>query len=139
MKRTLFALFFLFLFSLSHAKDSDGDTFLILFDKSELKQLRTSPAYIELSLLNLFKTKSYSGNSDAAIIVKVPKGNIDECQLGDMFIRINNKTIVPLQEVALKIINLDESKNTYQHLLMAFDDKNLKNKKNKPLKTAPAP
>lgn len=122
------------------AENPGEKTFLILFDKSELKELRTSPQYIEMSLMNIFKTKAYSGNSDAAILVKVPYENLDECQIGYLFVRINNKTVLPLQDVALKIIDLDQTKNTYQYLLASLEDKNNKSKKNaKTLKTAPSP
>lgn len=108
------------------AKDPAEKTFLIIFDKSELKELKTSPEYIELSLMSIFKTKAYTGNSDAAILVQVPYGNIDECQLGDMFIRLNRERIVSLNEVALKIVNLDQSKAVYENLLASFEEKNQK-------------
>ncbi|MFD2202510.1 hypothetical protein [Shivajiella indica] len=132
--------FLLFLISiLVFAKETEEKTFLVLFDRAELKEYKTSPNYIELSLTNIFKTKSYSGNSDAAIIVKVPYSNIDECQLGYIFVRVNNKTILPLQDIALKIIDLDYSKTTYDQLLTSFEDKAQKNKKNnKTVKTIPS-
>lgn len=122
------------------AKNPGEKTFLILFDKYELKELRTSPQFIEMSLMNIFKTKVYSGNSDAAILVKVPYENLDECQIGYIFVRVNNKTVVPLENIALKIIDLDQTKNTYQYLLASLEDKNNKSKKNgKSLKTTPSP
>lgn len=122
------------------AKNPGEKTFLILFDKSELKELRTSPQYIEMSLMNIFKTKAYSGNSDAAILLKVPYENLDECQIGYLYVRINNKTVLPLQDVALKIIDLDQTKNTYYYLLASLEDKNNKSKKNsRTLKTIPSP
>jgi hypothetical protein len=121
------------------AKETEEKTFLVLFDRAELKEYKTSTDYIELSLTNIFKTKSYSGNSDAAIIVKVPYSNIDECQLGYIFIRINNKTIVPLQDIALKIIDLDSSKTAYDQIIASFEVKAQKSKKNnKVVKTAPS-
>jgi hypothetical protein len=121
------------------AKETEEKTFLVLFDRAELKEYKTSTDYIELSLTNIFKTKAYSGNSDAAIIVKVPYSNIDECQLGYIFIRVNNKTIIPLQDIALKIIDLDSSKTAYDQLIASFEVKAQKNKKNnKVVKTAPS-
>jgi hypothetical protein len=90
--------------------------------------------------LNLFSTKAYNGNSDAAILVKIPYDGIDKCQLGDMFIRVNDKKVVPLSEIAVQIIDLDESKSTYTSLLASYEDRLLKTKKaNKALKAAPAP
>ncbi len=128
MKRISFIILFFALSLKAFANDGEK-TFLILFDKSELKELRTSPAYLELSLMNLFKTKSYGGNSDAAIIVKVPPGNVDKDQLGNMVIRVNNKFITTLDEVAMQIIDLDESKNLYLHYLVGMEDKTNKSKK----------
>jgi hypothetical protein len=130
MKTLSITILVLFLSLSSFAKNPGERTFLILFDKAELKEHKTSPDYIEMSLMNIFKTKSYVGNSDAAILVKVPYDNLDECQLGYIFVRLNNKTVVPLQEVALKIIDLDESKSTYQYLLASLEEKNNKSKKN---------
>lgn len=122
------------------AKETDEKVFIVLFDKAELKEYKTSTDYIELSLTNIFKTKSYSGNSDAAIMVKVPYTNIDECQLGYIFVRVNNKTIIPLQDIALKIIDMDSSKTVFDQLISSFEEKEQKNKKNnKSSKTAPVP
>ncbi len=127
-------------YTLGYANNPGERTFLILFDKSELKNHKTSTDYIEMSLTNIFKTKAYVGNSDAAILVKVPYDNIDDCQLGYIFVRLNNKTVVPLQDVALKIIDLDESKTTFNHLLYSLEEeKSVKNKKSaKLLKTTPS-
>lgn len=125
---------------LALAKETDEKTFIVIFDKAELKEYKTSTDYIELSLTNIFKTKSYSGNSDAAIMVKVPYTNIDECQLGYIFVRVNNKTIIPLQDIALMIIDIDSSKTVYDQLISSFEEKGQKNKKNnKSSKTVPIP
>ena len=122
------------------AKDPEEKTFLILFDKAELKANKTSTTYIELSLSNVFKTKSYAGNSDAAIIVKVPYENIDACQLADFFIRVNANKVSSLGEIAFQIIDMDESKNTYQFLVESLEDKMQKTKKSgKPIKVVPSP
>jgi hypothetical protein len=140
VKRFLITILFISLVSSGFSKDFEGKTFLIIFDKSELKANKTSASYIELSLSNIFSTRAYSGNSDAAIIVKVPYENIDSCQLADFFIRINANKVSSLGEIAFQIIDLDESKSTYQFLLNSFDEKTNKNKKSvKPLKTTPAP
>ncbi|WP_291784085.1 hypothetical protein [Cecembia sp.] len=141
MKKSLFIILFLFVYTLGFANNPGEKTFLVLFDKSELKNHKTSTDYIEMSLMNIFKTKAYTGNSDAAILVKVPYDNLDECQLGYIFVRLNNKTVVPLQDIALKIIDLDQSKNTFNYLLSSLDEEKLiKNKKSsKALKTTPIP
>lgn len=140
MKKFLLAILFVSIISSGYSKDFEGRTFLIIFNKSELKANKTSTSYIELSLNNIFSTRAYSGNSDAAIIVKVPYENIDSCQLADFFIRINANKVSSLGEIAYQIIDLDESKSTYQFLLNSLEDKTNKNKKNiKSLKTTPLP
>ena len=140
MKRIITTISLVLISVLVLAKETDEKVFIVLFDKAELKEYKTSTDYIELSLTNIFKTKSYSGNSDAAIMVKVPYTNIDECQLGYIFVRVNNKTIIPLQDIALKIIDMDSSKTVFDQLISSFEEKEQKNKKNnKSSKTAPVP
>ncbi|WP_373494201.1 hypothetical protein [Aquiflexum sp.] len=140
MKRIFLSVFFISIVSLGFAKDPGEKTFLILFDKAELKANKTSTTYIELSLSNVFKTKSYAGNSDAAIIVKVPYDNINECQLADFFIRVNANKVSSLGELAFQIIDMDESKNKYQYLVASLEDKIQKNKKSgKAVKVVPSP
>lgn len=140
MKRIFLSIFFVSIISFGFAKEPQERTFLILFDKAELKANKTSTTYIELSLSNVFKTKSYSGNSDAAIIVKVPYENIDACQLSDFFIRVNANKVSSLGEIAFQIIDMNESKNTYQYLVASLEDKMQKNKKSgKAIKATPNP
>ena len=125
---------------MAFAKEPEEQIFLILFDKAELTANTPSPTYIELSLSNVFKTKSYAGNSDAAIIVKVPYENIDVCQLADFFIRVNANKVSSLGEIAFQIIDMNESKSTYQYLVASMEDKVQKTKKSgKAIKAAPSP
>ncbi len=140
MKRLFFTILLLLTFASGFSKTPEGKTFLILFNKSELKLNKTSTEYIELSLMNLFKTKSFSGNSDAAILVQVPSGNFDKCQLGDMMIRLNPKSTVSLNEIAFQIVDLEESKSTYKLLLASYEEKIQRNKKAaKAIRSTPAP
>lgn len=129
MKNLFLTILCFYIFTSVFAKNPNEKTFLILFDKSELKINKTSPEYIELSLMNIFQTKSYSGNSDAAILVKTSHQQIDKCMIGDFIIRINQDKIATLDEVAFQIIDLDESKGIYQKLLANLEDKNQKSKK----------
>lgn len=140
MKKYLFA-FVLVMLSLSgFSKNPEGKTFLLIFNKSELKQHQTSTDYIELSLMNIFTTKSFSGNSDAAILVHVPYEGIDHCQLGDLFVRINQHRTASLNEIAFQIIDLDASKSTFEAILASYEARNAKTKKsNKALKASPNP
>jgi hypothetical protein len=130
MKTLSLTLLLCFIFTLGHAKDPDEKTFLVIFNKAELKANKTSAAFIELSLMNLFETKSYAGNSDAAIIVKIPNTSIDKCQLGEFTIRVNQNKVSQLDEIAFKIYDMDESKEAYQQLISAFERKNQKPEKN---------
>jgi hypothetical protein len=140
MKKYLLVFVLASLVSSGYSKDPEGKTFLLIFDKSELKQLQTSTDYIELSLMNLFTTKSFSGNSDAAIFVEVPYEGIDRCQLGDLLVRINQHRTASLNEIAFQIIDLDESKSTFQTLLASYEARHAKVKKpNKALKANPNP
>ena len=109
MKNLLLTVFLFSFFSLGFAKNPNEKTFLIIFDKAELKNNKTSPEYIELSLMNLFETKTYSGNSDAAILIKTTQEKIDKCLLGDYIIRLNQTTITTLDKVAFQIIDLEQS------------------------------
>lgn len=130
MKRFTLTLICILMMTTAFANDPGEKTFLILFDKAELKENKTSTAYIELSLMNIFKTKSYAGNSDAAILVKVPFGNIDKRQLGDFFIRVNASKITPLDEIAFQIIDMDENKAIFNAMYASLEEKLNKTKKN---------
>jgi PDZ domain-containing secreted protein len=130
MKTLSLTLLLCFIFTLGYSKDPEEKTFLVIFNKAELKANKTSAGYIELSLMNLFQTKSYAGNSDAAIIVKIPNASIDKCQLGDFIIRVNQNKVSQLDEIAFKIYDMDESKEAYQELISAFEKKNQKPEKN---------
>ncbi|UJP63241.1 hypothetical protein [Mongoliitalea daihaiensis] len=140
MKKFISTCICLLLFTGAFASDPVEKTFLILFDKAELKANKTSTAYIELSLMNIFKTKAYAGNSDAAILVKVPFGNIDKRQLGDFFIRVNASRITPLEEIALQIIDMDENRAIFNAMYLGLEEKITKSKRgNKPSKDIATP
>lgn len=130
MKKFTLSIVCLLLMTTAFANDPGEKTFLILFDKAELKANKTSTAYIELSLMNIFKTKAYSGNSDAAILVKVPYGNIDKKQLSDFFIRVNASKISSLDQIALQIIDLDENRALFQAMYTSMEERIAKSKKN---------
>ncbi|MCH7403019.1 hypothetical protein ACFOUP_09880 [Belliella kenyensis] len=115
------------------AKTPNERTFLVIFDNAELKKNKTSTEYIELSLMHIFNTKSYSGNSDAAILIKTDHAQIDKCVLGDFIIRFNQNQISTLDEIAFQIIDLDECREFYLNLLADFEEKNSKTKKNNKL------
>ena len=110
------------------SKDKDEQVFLVLFDKGELSKIQTSTDFIELNFYNKFQTRSYSGNSDAALLITIPNGDMDECQMGQIMVQINNTTWVPLEEIAFRIIDIGESNQNYQALLTVNNEGNVKNK-----------
>lgn len=123
--------FTLFIFLLSFSleaipKGKEEKTFLILFNKSELKTIESSTEYIELNFLEKFHTRSYSGNSEAALLITIPNGEMDECQIGETLVQVNRSTWVPLEEIAFRIIDLNESKENYHAMLSVKDDKKKK-------------
>lgn len=124
---TLLIIFILFSTSLeAFPKGKEEKTFLILFNKSELKKIESSTEYIELNFFEKFRTKSYSGNSEAAILITVPNGEMDECQIGGTLVQVNHSTWIPLEEIAFRIIDINESKENYRALASSNGDKKKK-------------
>jgi len=112
------ALAFLLTFSLnSFSKEKSGKTFLILFDKLELKEQRTNLEYISLSMPERFQTRSYSGHSEAALLITCPSAVVTACEIGDLKVQINPSTTLRLQEIAFRIIDFEENQSHYQDLI----------------------
>lgn len=128
MKYLMLFSFLLLLSGESFSKDKGEQVFLVLFNKEELSKIETSTDFIELNFYNKFQTRSYSGNSDAALLITIPNGNMDECQMGQILVQINNTTWIPLEEIAFRIIDIGESEQNYQALLATKDDGNNKNR-----------
>ncbi|MEX2591886.1 MAG: hypothetical protein WD426_03870 [Anditalea sp.] len=125
-------ILFIILLSVSMEASSKGKeekTFLVLFNKIELKKIDSSTEYIELNFFEKFHTKSYSGNSDAALLITIPHGEMNECQMGETLVQVNRSTWIPLEAIAFRIIDLSESKENYRALLSMKDDSHLKRKK----------
>ncbi|MDN3670102.1 hypothetical protein QWY93_12280 [Echinicola jeungdonensis] len=123
MKNIILSLLLICLISSGYCKNPEEKTFLVIFNKAELKELKSSAKYIELSFLEEFETKSYMGNSDAAIFINVPDCEFDKCQFGQTLVQVNQSTWKPLQEVAFRIIDMDESRENYQGLMSSFYEK----------------
>ena len=112
------------LFNISFGSYSMGKiekTFLVLFNKMEVKNFNSSTEFIELNFFDKYATRSYAGNSDAAILITVPLSDMNECDMGDILVQVNHSTWVPLQEIAFRIIDLTESKESYHALLKGSD------------------
>jgi hypothetical protein len=128
-----YMVLFAFLLSASlevFPKENGEKTFLILFNSSDLQKINSSTEYIKLNFLEIFDAKSYSGNSDAAILVTVPNWDMDKCQMGEILVQVNHTTWIPLKEIAFRIIDLNESKENYQALLTGKDGELLSKSKN---------
>jgi hypothetical protein len=108
----------LLLFSInSFSKEKTGKTFLILFNETELKEAQSSPEYLGLSFVDKFHTRTYSGNSDAALLVTFPNSLITECEIGEMMVQVNPTTWIQLDEIAYRIIDLEENTDYYHSLV----------------------
>ena len=102
-------------------KENGDKTFLILFNSSDLQEIHSSTEYIKSNSLEIFNAKSYSGNSEAAILITVPNSDMDKCQMGDILVQVNHTTWIPLKEIAFRIIDLNESTESYHALLTGKD------------------
>ena len=111
-------LAFLLLISVdSFPKEKEGKTFLILFNKTELKEAQSSPEYIERSLMDECQTRTYSGYSEAALLVTFPDNGMTECEIGEIRVQVNPSTWLSLHEIAYRIIDLEENKDRYRNLV----------------------
>ncbi|HCH42824.1 MAG TPA: hypothetical protein DEV63_00250, partial [Algoriphagus sp.] len=97
------------------AKDAETKTFLVLFKSKELKAHQTSLKAIE-SQFSSFNTKTYSGNSELALLIEIPSCDFDECFLGDFLVTTGDQDI-KLQEIAFRLFDMTESKRNLQLLL----------------------
>jgi len=111
-------LAFILLFSVNcFSKEKPGKTFMILFNETELKEAQSSPEYIALSLMDKYQTRTYSGHSEAALLVTLPSNTLTECEIGEILVQVNPKTKLSLQEIAYRIIDLEENKEYYNSLV----------------------
>jgi hypothetical protein len=129
MKLLLTAILSFTILSSVFSKETEDRTFLIIFDRDELKELKSSPEYIELTFHKIFNTKTYSGNSEAVLLMTIPNCEMDPCEVGQLLVQVNKNTTLQLQDVAFRIVDLNESKSTYKTLLASFESKNSNNKK----------
>jgi len=122
MKQVIFILLFLGSVHVSLAKEGPQKTFLILFDQSELAVYQSSAAKMELSFMDSFKTRTYTGNSEHALIVTVPFSDWTVCEMGSSLVRISEGQEVPLESVAFRIIDMNECQENFQSLLSESEE-----------------
>jgi|SRR5690606_20137261 len=122
MKYLMLCGFFVLISWHAVSKEAYEKTFLVLFHPSELQKIETSPAYIGSHFFEEYSTRSYSGNSEAALLITVPYGEMTECQLGETLVQIDPATWVPLHEIAFRIIDLNRSRSSYAAILNGPQD-----------------
>gem|GEM_PF-402409 len=129
--KQLILLVFISCFSvLSFGQEKTEKTFLILFHKDELRKFKTSPVEINLNFLDKFDSRAYSGNSDASLIITVPFIDWDVCDMGKALVIVGDDKVLRLDEIAFRIVDLDQRKEEFQYLLSATSSE-LKNEKQK--------
>lgn len=129
MKQTILIIFLSCFSVFSFGKEKAEKTFLILFQKEELRKFDSSAAKIELSFLDEFNTRAYTGNSDASLIITVPFMDWDVCDMGKALVIVGKDRLLRLDEVAFRIIDLDQTKEEFQYLLSATSSESKNEKK----------
>lgn len=115
------------------AKDPETKTFLVLFKIEELKQAKTSLKQIEQQFSSFFTTKTYSGNSEPALLISIPNCDFDECFLGEFLVDTGNEQKMQLQKLAFRLFDLTENKDLHQIYIAKFEEE--QSPKKKPVKT----
>lgn len=113
----------------SFAKDLEPKTFLAIFKAKELKELKTSLKQIESQFSEVFKTKTYSGNSELALLIEIPSCDFDECFLGEFLVNLEGDQKVQLQNIAFRLFDLTENKELHQAYMALYEDGLSKKKK----------
>jgi hypothetical protein len=117
------------------AKETESKTFLVLFKSKELKSLNTSLKEIQSQFSSDFKTKSYAGNSELAMIINIPECEFDACFLGQFLVSLDKGKDIKLQEIAFRLIDMTANKKSLDTYIVAFEEKKKNDKRN----TTPAP
>lgn len=129
MKRFTLILFLLICCSSGFAQSLETKTFLALFKAKELKEMKTSLRQIEAQFSSVFKTKTYSGNSELALFIEVPNCDFDECFLGEFLVDLENGKKQQLQTIAFRLFDLTTNQEIHQESLAMYEDLQAKKKK----------
>ena len=119
------------------AKETESKTFLVIFKSKELKSLNTSLKDIQSQFSSEFKTKTYSGNSELALIINIPDCEFDACFLGQFLVSVQEGEEMKLQEIAFRLIDMTANKRSLDTYLSAFEESQKKDKNDKRNATAP--
>lgn len=123
MKKLFLVLIAFIITVFSIAKEKPDKTFLIIFNQDELSYHEANADFIEINFSDVFDTKLYSGNSETALIVTVPFTEWTVCEMGSTLIRVSKNRELPLNEIAFRIIDLDESQENFNSLLTGTEEK----------------
>lgn len=130
MKKIGIVILALFISSAALANDGGSKTFLVLFKSKELKALKISVKEIE-SHFSAFKTKSYGGNSEPAMIIELPSGDLGDCFLGQFVVETKKKIKYRLEEIAFRMVDMTSSKEAKENFLIAYEENSQKKKNEK--------
>lgn len=138
--RSLALLFtFMTLYCSVLAKESEPHSFLVIFKPKELKSLKLTLYEIESQFSTSFKTKSYSGNSELALLINVPACEFDECHLGQFLVNTDTGIQHKLQDIAFRLFDMTESKKVLHQYLTSYEQMSPKRKVSKTEKAIPTP
>ena len=129
MKKLLLIFTLLICCNSGFAKDPESKTFLALFKPKELKELKTSLKQIESQFSDVFKTKTYAGNSEFALLIEIPACDFDECFLGEFLVNLEGDRKMQLQNIAFRVFDLTENKELHQAYLSMYEESLSKKKK----------
>lgn len=136
MKKLVLVFLFVFTCCLGVAKEPESKTFLVLFEQEELDQLRTSLPSIAEQLSPFFPTKTYTGNSELALVLEIPSDSFNACLLGEYWVSLKDGRRFQLQQLAFRVFDLSENKAAYAGFVAQYEN-DLAQKK-KAIKTARA-
>ena len=78
-----------------------------------------------------FKTRSYAGNSELAMIITIPECEFDACFLGQFLVSLEKGEDVKLQEIAFRLIDMTANKKYLETYLSSFEESQQKKKNDK--------
>ncbi|MFC3417807.1 hypothetical protein [Algoriphagus hitonicola] len=120
-------LLFIFIFAIGSAAEArpETKTFLVLFKSKELKASKTNLKSIEAQFSS-FSTRSYSGNSELALLIEIPSCDFDECFLGQFLIDTGTKKNIQLQELAFRLFDMTQNERELDLIVKTYDSKKSK-------------
>lgn len=129
MKTVIFFFLVLFYSNFGFAKDPEPKTFLVLFKSKELKEHKISLKQIESQFSSAFKTKSYDGNSELALMIEIPSCDFDECFLGEFLVDLQGNAKIQLQNIAFRLFDLTENQDQFAAFLNVYEENQVAKKK----------